>query len=141
VGKGDIGYFRVTELTRFAHDPRFERFARGDFPRLFAGWFYWHLKFLKSGAGFANYDLAANPGSRYARRLARLQSGALWGLDDTRRALAPGLVRRLRAAVDAKERLGVARDRALGEALPHATLTAALDATAPDWRHWLEPAS
>lgn len=139
-GKGDIGYFRVTEQTRFAHDPRFERFARGDFPRHFAGWFYWHLKFLKSGGGFANYDLQANPGSRYARRLARLQSGALWSLDDTRRALTPGLVRRLRAVIDAKERLGVARDMAVGRAFPQESLAAALDATAPGWRHWLEPA-
>jgi glycosyltransferase involved in cell wall biosynthesis len=139
-GKGDIGYFRVTEQTRFTHDPRFERFARGDFPRRFAGWFYWHLKFLKSGGGFANYDLAANPTSRYARRQVRLQSSALWGLDAARRELAPGLLRRLRAALDSKERLAVARDTALTAALPQETLVAALDATAPGWQTWLEPA-
>lgn len=138
-GKGDIGYFRVTEHTRFTHDPRFERFARGNFPRHFAGWFYWHLKFLKSGGGFANYDLAANPGSRYARRQARLHSGALWGLDDTRKALKPGPMRQVRAALDGKERLAVARDRALGTAFAQESLVKALDATAPDWRNWLEP--
>jgi len=139
-GKGDIGYFRVTEQTRFTHDPRFERFARGDFPRRFAGWFYWHVKFLKSGGGFANYDLAANPTSRYVRRQARLQSGALWGLEAARRKLSPGLLRRLRAALDSKERLAVARDTALAAALPQETLIEALDATAPGWQTWLEPA-
>lgn len=137
-GKGDIGYFRVTEQTCFRHDPRFERFSRGDFPRQFAGWFYWHLKFLKSGGGFANYSLDENPGSRYARRKARLQASALMGLAETRAALAPGLLRRVRALLDAKERLGVARDLALGAALPQDSVEAALDATAPDWRHWLE---
>jgi glycosyltransferase involved in cell wall biosynthesis len=139
-GKGDIGYFRVTEGTHFHHDPRFERFARGGLPRRFAGWFYWHLKFLKSGGGFANYELEANPASRYARRKARLAQGALWDLPQARQALAPGRLRRLRAALDAKERLGVARDAALAAAFPQADLAAALDATAPGWRHWLEPA-
>lgn len=139
-GKGDIGYFCVTNGTYFAHDPRFERFARGGIKRQFAGWFYWHLKYLKSGGGFANYELDANPGSRYARRLERLQLGALWDLDETNRALSPGLLRRLRAALDTKERLAVARDASLRAAFPQDDLTAALDATAPGWQHWLEPA-
>lgn len=138
-GKGDIGYFRVSEATYFSHDPRFERFVRGGIKRSFAGWFYWHLKYLKSGGGFANYELDANPTSRYARRRDRLQTGALWNLAETRRALAPGPLRRLRAAIDTKERLAVARDASLGDMFPHADLTAALDATTPDWQHWLEP--
>jgi hypothetical protein len=138
-GKGDIGYFRVTEETRFIHDPRFERFARGDFPRQFAGWLYWHLKFLKSGGGFANYDLATNPRSRYARRLARMQSGALWGLRETRSALAPGIIRRVRAAVDSKEKLAVARDQAIRAAFPQDSLTDALNETAPGWQEWFRP--
>lgn len=137
-GKGDIGYFRVTEQTRFIHDPRFERFARGDFPRRFAGWFYWHLKYLKSGEGFANYELDANPGSRYARRRARMRSGALWGLAETRQALPPGPLRRLRATFDSKERLEVTRDASIAAAFPQDTLIDALDATSPGWRHWLE---
>jgi len=137
-GKGDIGYFRVTEQTRFIHDTRFERFARGDFPRRFAGWFYWHLKYLKSGEGFANYELDSNPDSRYVRRRARLKSGALWGLAETRKALPPGPLRRLRAVFDSKERLGVARDASIVAAFPQATLTDALDATAPGWQEFLE---
>lgn len=138
-GKGDIGYFRVTEETHFTHDPRFERFARGDLPRQFAGWLYWHLKFLKAGGGFANYDLATNPRSRYARRLARMQSGALWGLCETRAGLVPGIVRRIRAAVDSKEKLAVARDHAMAVAFPQDSLIDALNATAPGWQDWLQP--
>lgn len=137
-GKGDIGYFRVTEQTRFTHDPRFERFARGDYPRHFAGWFYWHLKFLKSGGGFENYDLKFNPRSRYARKQARLHSSALWGLQDARKMLEPGSLRRMRSAFDSKERLAVARDASIVAAFPQETLTDALDATSPGWRHWLE---
>lgn len=140
-GKGDIGYFRVTEGTYFDHDPRFERFRRGGVPRRFAGWFYWHLKFLKSGGGFANYNLGANPGSRYARRRERLAASAGWTLAEARRALAPTPARRMRALIDAKARLIVARDAAMPEAFAHDTVAAALEATAPGWRHWLEPAS
>jgi len=138
-GKGDIGYFRVSSETHFAHDPRFERFTRGGVERCFAGWFYWHLKYLKSGGGFANYELESNPGSRYARRRKRLQAGALWDISETKSRLTPGLLRRLRASIDKKERLGVARDASIETAFPQADLITALDETAPDWRHWLEP--
>jgi glycosyltransferase involved in cell wall biosynthesis len=138
-GKGDIGYFRVTSDTCFVADPRFERFARGKARRVFAGWFYWHLKYLKSGGGFANYELDANPASRYARRKQRLASSALWQLDEAREALAPGLLRRLRAMLDHKHRLEVDRDASLAQNFPHSDLVTALDATAPDWRRWLEP--
>ena len=140
-GKGDIGYFHVTPETRFVADPRFERFARGRIKRRFAGWFYWHLKYLKSGGGFANYELDANPASRYARRKQRLANSALWQLDEARAALAPGPMRRLRALFDNKHRLAVDRDAALATNFAHRDLVEALDATAPDWRHWLEPRS
>ena len=139
-GKGDIGYFRVSDGTYFVHDRRFERFVRGGIERRFAGWFYWHLKYLKSGGGFANYNLDANPGSRYARRQERLRVGALWDLAEAKRALSPGPLRRLRAAIDAKAQLAVARDASLGTAFPQADLKAALEATAPGWQQWLEPA-
>lgn len=137
-GKGDIGYFRVTERTYFHHDPRFERFGRSGLPRRFAGWFYWHLKFLKSGGGFANYELDDNPTSRYARRKKRLASGGHWSLAQARDALAPGPLRRMRALIDSKEKLSVARDTSLGAAFPESDLSAALDATAPGWRQWLD---
>ncbi len=136
-GKGDIGYFRVTDTTFFDHDPRFERFSRGGLKRQFAGWFYWHLKFLKTGGGFANYNLKANPKSRYVRRRERLAAGDLWDLPDARRALKPGPLRRLRAIFDDKERLGITRDNAIAATFPQDTLVEALDETAAGWRRWL----
>jgi cellulose synthase/poly-beta-1,6-N-acetylglucosamine synthase-like glycosyltransferase len=136
-GKGDIGYFRATEGTHFVHDPRFERFARSGIERCFAGWFYWHLKYLKTGGGFANYELDANPKSRYTRRRKKLKLGDLWDISQTSRALAPGPLRRLRAAFDPKERLAIARDTSISTAFPYAGLTGALDATAPGWQKWL----
>ncbi len=139
-GKGDIGYFHVNKGTYFTHDPRFERFVRGGIKREFAGWFYWHLKYLKQGGGFANYDLAANPGSRYARRRERLQEGALWSLAQTKRELMPGPMRRLRAVVDKKEGLIIARDLSLAGTFPQSELVDALDANTPDWRKWLDTA-
>jgi hypothetical protein len=71
-GNGDIGFFRVTADTYFVRDRRFERFRRGSLRRRFRGFLYWHLKYLKDDLGFANYELAANPDSRYAAKRARL---------------------------------------------------------------------
>lgn len=136
-GKGDIGYFRASEGTHFVHDKRFERFSRGGIERCFAGWYYWHLKYLKTGGGFANYELDANPDSRYVRRHKKLKLSALWNLAETGAALVPGPMRRLRALIDEKERLAVARDTSIAQAFPYPDLTAALDATAPDWQRWL----
>jgi glycosyltransferase involved in cell wall biosynthesis len=140
-GGGDIGYFRVRTETHFTHDPRFERFARGSLTRQFAGWFYWHLKFLKEGGGFANYELDANPGSRYARKRDKMAGGGIWDMAQMRQARAPGLMRQLRARIDDKERLSVARDGALAEAFPQNSVEQALDATTPGWRTWLEGAA
>ncbi|MHA7888356.1 glycosyltransferase family 2 protein [Roseicyclus sp.] len=137
-GGGDIGFFRVREDTHFVHDPRFERFARGGLQRRFAGWFYWHLKFLKTGGGFANYELAANPGSRYLRKQERLAASAAWSLPEARAALTPGLLRRLKARLDEKQGLTLARDASFAESFPHDDVETALDATAPGWRRWLE---
>ena len=97
-----------------------------------------HAMTTVATGGFANYDLAANPKSRYVRRLARLKAGALLDLDSARKALVPGVARRLRAVVDSKERLAVARDLALGAAFPQGSLVAALDATSPGWKDWIE---
>jgi hypothetical protein len=56
-GGGDIGFFPVTNQTYFVHDRRFERFRRGSLRREFAGYLYWHLKYLKRDMGFGNYAL------------------------------------------------------------------------------------
>lgn len=68
-GSGDIGIFPVTPQTYFVHDRRFEVLQLPGMRRRFHSFVYWHLKYLKPEFGFANYDLAANPRSRYARRL------------------------------------------------------------------------
>ncbi|MBF9060323.1 glycosyl transferase [Rhodobacterales bacterium HKCCSP123] len=136
-GGGDIGYFRVSEGTHFAHDRRFERFERGRLERRFAGWFYWHLKFLKSGGGFANYELDANPESRYARKQERLAHSALWTLPEARRAIKPSATRRIRARIDEKIRLTTERDATFEGTFTQESVEAALDATAPAWRSWL----
>jgi glycosyltransferase involved in cell wall biosynthesis len=137
-GGGDIGFFRVREDTHFVHDDRFERFARGPLRRHFSGWFYWHLKFLKSGGGFANYELHANAGSRFARKRERIQASALWSLPEARAALTPSMMRRLRAVVDAKAKLTIARDASFVATFPEESIAASLEATAPGWQRWLE---
>ena len=68
-GSGDIGIFPVTSETYFVHDRRFEVLQLPGMRRRFHSFVYWHLKYLKPEFGFANYDLASNPHSRYARRL------------------------------------------------------------------------
>lgn len=73
-GSGDIGIFPVGPTTIFTHDSRFEAF-RPKLRRRFHSFVYWHLKYLKPGHGFANYDLADNPASRYWRRLRRMEQG------------------------------------------------------------------
>lgn len=136
-GGGDIGFFRVGPETYFDHDKRFERFRRGGLKRRFAGFLYWHLKYLKEGQGFANYELERNPSGRYARRLRELGDAPVLGLARLRRQAAPSLADRLLAVVSGKRRLVVERNRSLAAAFPQETLEDALDATSPDWREWL----
>ncbi len=50
-GSGDIGFFDVTNATVFTHDRRFESVPRPAGKRSFRGFLYWHLKYLKTGAG------------------------------------------------------------------------------------------
>lgn len=71
-GSGDIGIFPVRPNTYFVHGRRFEIFQMPGMRRRFHSIVYWHLKYLKPGLGFANYDLAQNPRSRYIKRLRAL---------------------------------------------------------------------
>lgn len=137
-GGGDIGFFKVRPDTHFVHDNRFERFARGGLQRRFAGWLYWHLKFLKSGGGFANYELNVNTNSRFARKRDRLQASELLSLPAARGSITPSLPARLRGLIDGKARLAYTRDMSFVEGFPEDSIEAALDATAPGWRRWLE---
>lgn len=136
-GGGDIGFFRVREETHFVHDPRFERFSRGPLSRRFVGWLYWHLKFLKPGNGFANYELDINPGSRYSRKRDRLVASTLWTLPEARREIRPSILRRIKAGLDEKEQLAVSRDSTIDTVFPQDSIEQALDETAPAWRQWL----
>ncbi|MCB1366617.1 MAG: hypothetical protein KDK00_02540 [Rhodobacteraceae bacterium] len=136
-GGGDIGYFRMTPETCFFHDRRFERFGRGNLKRRFAGYFYWHLKFLKAGDGFGNYELDANPASRFARKRDRFANTRLLELPGAMRDLRPGASERLAALASDKLRLKTARDGAAAGMFPDATLEDALDRLSPGWREVL----
>ncbi|MFN3766060.1 MAG: hypothetical protein ACK4R3_10870 [Aliihoeflea sp.] len=71
VGTGDHFLFEVRPDTSFRHDPRFEHFNHAD-PRVFGDITYWHLKYLKAGLGFANYELDETPNPRFERKKKRL---------------------------------------------------------------------
>lgn len=67
-GNGDIGFFAVTPDAYFVHDRRFEDFRKYHFRRVFEGFAYWHMKYLKSGLGFANYEIEDGRNRRFARK-------------------------------------------------------------------------
>lgn len=67
-GNGDIGFFRLTPDAYFVHDRRFEDFRKYHFRRDFAGFAYWHMKYLKTGLGFANYEIEEGRNRRFARK-------------------------------------------------------------------------
>jgi len=91
-GSGDHWIFPVRPDTFFVHDRRFERLQHPGLRRVFHSFAYWHLKHLKPEFGFANYDLAQNPHSRYARRLVALQADhSVVGTSNLADATAPGL--------------------------------------------------
>lgn len=71
VGAGDHFLFEVRADTCFHHDPRFEHFHHAD-PRMFTDITYWHLKYLKAGLGFANYELDREQNPRFERKRKRL---------------------------------------------------------------------
>lgn len=133
-GNGDIGYFRVAEDTHFYRDPRFERFGRGKLRRIFAGYFYWHLKFLKSGEGFGNYELGANPDSRFAKKRVEFDKTRLLTLRQAIAAMTPQGLGRLHGSAGGKLALNYARDKATAAAFPFDDLAAALDALSPGWQ-------
>ena len=67
-GNGDIGFFSMTPDAYFVHDRRFEDFRKYHFKRVFAGFAYWHMKYLKTGLGFANYEIETGRNRRFARK-------------------------------------------------------------------------
>ncbi len=133
-GGGDIGYFRAAEDIHFYHDRRFEKFGRGGLKRVFAGYFYWHLKFLKAGGGFKNYELAENPQSRFARKQEKFNASDLLSLPEACKQLKPGTRERLSARLMDKLALKVDRDQAALATFPDVDLATALDRLSPGWR-------
>lgn len=67
-GNGDHGFFPVTPDAYFVHDRRYEDFRKRHFRRVFVGFAYWHLKFLKAGLGFANYEISGGANRRFAKK-------------------------------------------------------------------------
>ncbi len=134
-GTGDHGFFDVTERTVFTHDRRFEHMPRPAGRRRFCGFLYWHLKYLKSGMGFGNYDLEENPNSRFARRKERLEARReMLSLAELRQLTRPGLRMHAEAVLGDKKRLVLDRARALLSDLPDDSLEAALRRTvAPEF--------
>ncbi len=68
-GNGDHGFFRVTTETYFSHSEKFERFNYKSVKRNFYGMTYLHMKYLKKGNGFDNYELERDRNSRYRRHI------------------------------------------------------------------------
>jgi len=131
-GGGDIGFFPVSEETYFTHDRRFERFHRGNLPRKFVGFLYWHLKYLKPDHGFGNYELDQNPNSRYAKRLKTVESDRASTLcvAELQRSVSPSVWRRFKAIVSTKDRLQNARDAAILSSFTDVSITEAVKASA-----------
>ena len=139
-GNGDIGFFDVTGTRYFHHDARFERFDRSGLAFEMAGFLYWHLKYLKAGFGFENYELAANPGSRYRKRRDRL-TPALAGLSlpATAARIRPSPLDRLAGVVNPKKRF--ANQRAdLIRTMPPETLARMLSRCAAELAASARPA-
>lgn len=126
-GSGDIGFFDVTDATVFTHDRRFERVPRPKGARTFCGFLYWHLKYLKTGMGFANYDLHENPNSRFAERKRRMESKLeTLGLPELRATNRAGVLAHVAALFSEKKRIARDRAREIGVAFPDASVEEAL---------------
>jgi glycosyltransferase involved in cell wall biosynthesis len=67
-GNGDIGFFAMTPDAYFVHDRRFEDFRKYHFSRVFVGFAYWHMKYLKTGLGFANYEIESGRNRRFEKK-------------------------------------------------------------------------
>jgi hypothetical protein len=137
-GGGDIGFFPVRPDTYFVHDRRFERFQRGGLERRFCGFLYWHLKYLKAELGFANYEIDANPDSRYAKRRQALAGNpnAMISLHALPARLRPSWGEKLAAMLSAKHRLKLERNAAVASTFPDADALAALHRTTD--ARWLD---
>jgi len=74
-GNGDIMFFPISQNTYFTHTPTQESFNIGNLRYEYAGIIYFHLKYLKSGYGFDNYELDKNSDSRYKKMFESFNNG------------------------------------------------------------------
>ena len=134
-GSGDIGFFTPTQATRFRHDPRFERLDRGGLAREFAGFLYWHTKYLKRGSGFANYDLEKYPESRFHRKKLKFEASEILDLPAFRSRIQRrhGIIRGITSRLNAKARLKAERDSAVAESFPQGSIEDAIADTSPEF--------
>ena len=134
-GSGDIGFFTPTQATGFRHDPRFERFDCGGIPRRFTGFLYWHMKYLKNAAGFANYDLEKHPESRFHGKKLEFETSEILPLPEFRLRIGHGcrLTSGIALRLNAKLRLKAERDRAVAESFPQTSLENAIAETSPEF--------
>jgi len=76
VGNGDHWFLPVSSETYFTKDDRFETLRFGSLKVEYVGIMYFHLKFLKKGFGFDNYEFCENPDSRYIHMLRAFKTEA-----------------------------------------------------------------
>ncbi len=100
-------------------------------PRRFAGYLYWHLKYLKPEMGFANYELQNYQSSRYAQRKYRLLADERPTIPLRELALKKGrqTLSGLKSLFSEKQSLLCKRDQAISEAFPYDTCDEALRMT------------
>ena len=114
-GGGDIGFFRVLPDSFFRHDSRFERVSRSGRAPQFGGFAFWHMKYLKAGLGFENYELEGGRNPRFERKRQQvLASGAVFSaLDELLEGLPGGRLQGFIRSLSAKGRFLNARREAL----------------------------
>jgi hypothetical protein len=118
-GNGDHWFFEVDPRRVFTKDPRFERFQRKGLNMRFLGIAYWHLKYLKKDHGFSNYELEANPRSRYHKQKQRFEAGKsgitleALAAQIRARSLRHHFIQRLLSVISDKHRLVREREKGL----------------------------
>jgi hypothetical protein len=129
VGSGDHGYFEVSSDTWFENTAKHERFRRDHLQLRFTDFAYLHLKFLKEGQGFGNYELQDHPGSRFGRKQERfLAHQEIVSPEEFAASSSPSLAKRLlRPMMPAKVRLKIDRSAAARAAVGNLDLDAMME--------------
>ncbi len=112
-GSGDVGFLRLTQDNYFYQDKRFERFRLIGLKRRFVGLLYWHMKYMKQGAGFNNYQLDKVTNSRFHRKYKRYHASSILTLSQLGERLTVDSLRKFAALIIRKQRDLVSRDRAI----------------------------